>query len=71
MATTLVFRGANKKSSVRKAIDFYYDNFDYGIELFLARCRLQPDKVTIHFYPELNVDLDEFRRRKAERKRKK
>lgn len=70
MAKVLVFRGATKKGSIKKAVDFYYNNFDCGIELFLAKCRLQSDKVTIHFYPELVVDLDEFRRKKAERKKK-
>jgi len=71
MANVLVFRGINRRSSIKKAVGFYYNNFDYGVEIFLARCRLQPDKITIHFYPNMTVDLKEFRKKKAERKKKK
>lgn len=70
MMGVIKFSGRNKKESVKKAVNFYYDNYDYGIELFLAKCRVQLDGKTVYFYPNLDVDLKQFRKWKAERKRK-
>jgi hypothetical protein len=37
---------------------------------FLARCRLQPDGVTIHFYPNFQVDMKEYSKLRAKRKKR-
>lgn len=57
------FRGINKKSSIKKAISFFYDNdLESGkVEVFLAKCRIQSDGVTIHYYPFLEVDVEKFK----------
>jgi hypothetical protein len=66
------FCGKDKKDSVRKAVSFFYDNFgeEMTYELFFARCRLQNDKKTVHFYPKMEVDIQKFRKLKKKRKSK-
>ncbi len=69
------FSGKDKSESVKKAIEFFYDNYStkMGIEMFLAKCRLQDDKQTLYFYPNLEVDIKKFRefKKKAKEDRKK
>ncbi len=47
------FVGRDKKESAKKAVSFFYDNFDndYALGDFLAHCKTQKDGKTIHFYP--------------------
>jgi len=56
------FKGISKNSSIKKAVSFFYDNeLENGkVELFLAKCRIQKDGVTIHYYPRLKIDLNKF-----------
>lgn len=63
------FIGRNKRESVKKAMNFYFDNLNDGWEVFLARCRVQPDGKTIHFYPNIKVDLKKYRDFKAKRRK--
>jgi len=63
------FAGRDKRESVKKAMQFYYDNLDYGWELFLARCRVQPDGKTVIYYPNMKVDLEKYREFKANRRK--
>jgi hypothetical protein len=64
------FGGRSKKESLKKAMAFYADNYDNEIELFLARCRVQEDGTTIHYYPYMVVDIADYRKRKRDRKKK-
>lgn len=72
---TIKFCGKDKRDSVRKAIAFFYDNLneEMRLDIFLAKCRVQGDGKTIHFYQTLEVDmkkLAELRyKRREERKR--
>lgn len=65
------FCGKDKRESVKKAVSFYYDNYgdDITYEVFFAKCRLQNDKKTIHFYPEMEVDIQKFRELKEKVKK--
>lgn len=46
------FTGRNKKDSMKKAIIFFYDNFNnMAFEDFLARCRYDIESKTVYFYP--------------------
>lgn len=63
------FTGRNKREATRKALDFYYANLDNGLEMFLARCRAQPDGKTVNFYPNLKVDIEKYREFKAARRK--
>lgn len=67
------FAGDSKKTSMRKAISFFHDNFadDIKIDILLAKCRLQKDGKTIHFYPDLHIDIDAFLVMKRKRKKEK
>jgi len=69
------FCGKDKKESIKKAVSFYYDNYSNEInyELFFAKCRLQDDKKTVHFYPKMEIDIEKFRelKKKAGKDRKK
>jgi len=70
MLNVIKFSGHNKKESMKKAVDFYYTNFDdNNLELFLARCRLQGDKTTICFYPDMKADLEAYRKFKLKEKK--
>jgi hypothetical protein len=65
------FCGKDKKECIRKAFSFYYDNYDkkeMTHELFFAKCRLQDDKKTIHFYPKMDVDIKKIREIKKAKK---
>jgi hypothetical protein len=68
------FCGKDKRESVKKAVSFYYDNFGDEItyELFFARCRLQDDRKTVHFYPGMEVDIQKHRelKKKSRKERK-
>ena len=51
------FVGKSKRDVVMKAIDYYYDNkCEEKYAVFLAKCRIQPDHKTIHYYPYLKVE---------------
>lgn len=69
------FCGKNKRDSVRRAIAFFYDNLheEMQLDIFLAKCRVQKDGKTVHFYPALGVDLKKLaelkRKKREERKR--
>jgi len=65
------FCGKNRRESIKKAISFFYDNYDENIflEELLAKCRIQNDKKTVYFYPNLKIDLKEFRKLKKEKKK--
>jgi len=65
------FCGKDKREGVKKAVSFYYDNYgdDITYEVFFAKCRLQNDKKTIHFYPEMEVDIQKFRELKEKVKK--
>ena len=66
------FCGRNKKDSVKKAMMFFYDNYEsMGLEEFLAKCRVQEDNKTVHFYPDLEVDIKKFRELKKKLKDRK
>lgn len=67
MVKIIKFRGRNAAASKKQAMHFYYNNFEstFSRKIFLAKCRLQADGKTIHFYPDLLID-DE----KGERKNK-
>jgi len=69
MVNVIKFCGRNKIESKKKAMTFYYDNYEDELsrKVFLAKCRLQPDGKTIHFYPDLEVDMTKLG---AERKNK-
>jgi len=64
------FCGKDKRESVKKAVSFYYDNYGEEItyEMFFAKCRLQSDKKTIHFYPKMEIDIQKFREMKKAKK---
>lgn len=66
------FKGINKKSSIKKAVSFFYDNdLENGkVEVFLAKCRVQSDGVTVHYYPSLEIDIEKFRELKRSIKKK-
>lgn len=57
------FKGTNKKSSIKKAVSFFYDNkLDNGkVELFLSKCRIQKDGITVHYYPKLKINMVKFK----------
>lgn len=61
------FSGKNKKESIRKAISFFYDNFNDNepVKIFLAKCRLQKDGITVHFYPNLILEKDKLTKKKS------
>ena len=65
------FVGIDKKTSIKKAVDFFYDNLDSDmkIEIFLAKCRVQKDGKTIHFYPNLEINIEKFRKMKQKYKK--
>lgn len=70
------FCGKDKRDSIKKAVTFYYDNCENEMELnmFLAKCRVQSDSKTVHYYPGLKVDLKkiaEIKRKKREERKKK
>lgn len=67
------FCGKNKRDSVKKAMSFFYDNYESIIVLeeFLAKCRLQEDKKTVYFYPDLKIDIKKFREFKMKQKDRK
>jgi hypothetical protein len=66
------FCGRTKKDALKKAMGFFSDNCDDGeIENFLARCRVQEDGTTIHYYPHMAVNIDDYRKRKRDKKKKK
>lgn len=73
MADIIKFCGRDRNGSKKKALDFYYDNYEGQLtrEEFLARCRVQTDGVTIHFYPNLKVDMEEYSKLRAKRKQNK
>lgn len=64
------FCGKNKKDSVKRAISFFYDNCEENLSLeeFLAKCRLQMDKKTVYFYPEMEIDIEKFRELKRKQR---
>jgi hypothetical protein len=66
------FCGKNKTNSVKKAVSFFYDNYEdiMKLEIFLAKCRVQGDKKTIYFYPDMNIDLKKFKELKKKQKKK-
>ena|SRR5690242_11075138 len=57
------FVGLSKRDSIRKAVGYYHKHHlcARNIEEFLAKCRLQKDGITIHFYPKMNVDMSKYR----------
>lgn len=62
------FCGKDKRSSVKKAISFFYDNFeDENLQVFLAKCRVQKDGKTIFYYPDWSIDLDKIKKLKKEK----
>ena len=66
------FCGINKRDNVKKAMMFFYDNYEsMELEEFLAKCRIQEDKKTVHFYPDLEVDIKKFRELKKKLKDRK
>lgn len=71
MMDIIRFNGRNKRESVKKAIDFHTDNNNGGdsLEMFLAKCRVQEDGITVNYYPNMKVDLDKYREFKAQRRR--
>lgn len=73
MFEKIKFVGKEKNEGVKKAIAFFYDNLDKEatLEEFLAKCRYSATEKTVYFYPNMKVDLEEFRKHKRERKSKK
>lgn len=65
------FSGKTKKENIKRAIAFYYDNFNNKMtfETFLAKCRIQNDKKTVHFYPEMTIDVNRRHKNKNTEKR--
>lgn len=66
------FKGISKTSSVKKAISFFYDNFDDDEDLkdLLNRCRLQKDGTTVHYYHEGIIgSIDETKKANAGHRR--
>lgn len=50
----LIFKGKNKRDSIHKAIQFFYNSGStLTLEEFAAKCRLQADLITVHYYPDL------------------
>jgi len=74
MIDIIKFSGKDKRESIRRATTFYYDNLDgvgnNTLELFLARCRVQSDKTTIYYYPNMKIDLKRHRELKKRKKDK-
>lgn len=62
------FCGKDKRDSIKKALTFFYDNYDDSVkvETFLAKCRVQEDKKTIYYYPNIKVDLKKLKELKNE-----
>ena len=55
------FVGSDKRDSIRKAVSYYYKHHcDRSVEEFIAKCRLQKDGITIHYYPHLKVDMYKY-----------
>lgn len=70
MMNVIRFCGRNKRESVKKAMDFYFDNSgEKSLEVFLAKCRVQEDGITVNYYPNMKVDLDKYREFKATRRK--
>lgn len=70
MMNVIRFCGRNKRESVKKAMDFYFDNGgEKSLEVFLAKCRVQEDGITVNYYPNMKVDLDKYREFKATRRK--
>lgn len=61
------FSGKDKTACVRRAVDFFHDNFseddEYTLEMFLAKCRFQKDGQKVHFYPYLDISVDKLRKK--------
>lgn len=56
------FVGTNKADSILKALKYYHSHLQEGglnVEDFLAKCRIQKDNLTIHYYPDLEIKLYE------------
>lgn len=68
---SIKFTGRSKKDAIKKAVDFFYANLDDDLEMFLARCRVQNDGITIKFYPDMEVDIKKYREFKRSRRRRK
>lgn len=63
------FTGNTKRLSLKRAVSFFYDNLEDSMKLdvFLAKCRLQKDGKTIHYYPGLSVKSDNNKSKKNEK----
>jgi len=54
----IAFSGKNKRICLKKAISFFYDNFEERgetINTFLAKCRISQSGKMIYFYPHLPI----------------
>lgn len=65
------FCGKDKKDSLKKAVSFFYDNYHekFSRHVFFAKCRLQNDGKTIHFYPNMTVVSEKLDKIKKEVKK--
>lgn len=50
------FAGKDKRDAILKAIDYFYDTkCDKKYSVFLAKCRIQNDHKTVHYYPDMKI----------------
>ena len=65
------FTGKDRIDGTKRAVAFFYDNYvdQMKLDIFLAKCRVQSDGATIHFYPNLEIDLEEVAKRKRQKRK--
>ena len=58
MVVFIKFVGKNKREVVMKAIDYFYSTrCEKKYSIFLAKCRLQKDHKTVHYYPRMELEI--------------
>ena len=56
------FVGVDKRDSIKKAVDYYRRHHcERNMEEFIAKCRLQKDGITVHYYPNRQIDMFKYR----------